>query len=87
MHGEKVMAKKSKPFVKEESISSVEEEMIESVKKETIASGKEEVRVLMLSTFLWQLEESYLDDNFSWFYYSPICVTYDIIPQSAIFLQ
>ena len=52
MHGEKVMAKKSKPFVKEESISSVEEEMIESVKKETISPGKEgegfdAIRILM----------------------------------------
>lgn len=42
MHGEKVMAKKSKPLIKEESLSSVEEEIIESVKKETAASGKED---------------------------------------------
>jgi hypothetical protein len=52
MHGEIVMAKKTKPLVKEESISSVEEEMIESVKKDTIAPNKEgegfdAIRILM----------------------------------------
>lgn len=52
MHGEKVMAKKSKASVNVESIASVKEETIEPVKEETIVSGKEgegfdAVRILM----------------------------------------
>jgi hypothetical protein len=41
MHGENIMAKKSKPSVKAESIASVKEEPVVSVKEETIPSGKD----------------------------------------------
>ena len=52
MHGEHIMAKKSKPSFNVESITSVKEETIEPVKEETTVSGKEgegfdAVRILM----------------------------------------
>jgi len=52
MHGENIMAKKSKPSVNVEYIASVKEETIEPVKEETTVSGKEgegfdAVRILM----------------------------------------
>jgi hypothetical protein len=53
MHGEHIVAKKSKPSVNVESIASVKEEMIEPVREETTVSGKENegfdtVRILMV---------------------------------------
>jgi hypothetical protein len=52
MHGEHIMAKKSKPSVNVESIASVKEETIEPVKEEITVSGKEgegfdAIRILM----------------------------------------
>jgi hypothetical protein len=52
MHGEHIMAKKSKPSGNVESITSVKEETIEPVREETTVSGKENegfdaVRILM----------------------------------------
>jgi hypothetical protein len=41
MHGEHIMAKKSKPSVNVESIASGKEETIEPVRGETTVSGKE----------------------------------------------
>ena len=82
MHSEKVMAKKSKPPVKvekavvKEETEVVREEAQESVKEETNHPVKK-VRELMLPyTCGWRGINWH---NFSWFYYFPLCVTYDII--------